>query len=191
MILGITGSIGSGKTTTANLFKKYGFEVINADELYHKISKPKKIIYKKIVNEFGNEILNDDKTINRGKLKKIVFSNYKKLNKLNSIAHPVIISEIKKLIQKNKSKNIIIDAPLLLESDAKNLADKIIVVKCDDKSRIKRLLKQGKHTKEQIKNITKSQMPFKEKLKYADFVVDNSGTLPETEVQVKTIINKI
>ena len=191
MILGITGLIGSGKTTAANLFKKYGFEVINADELYHKLSKPNKIIHKKIVEEFGNKILNKDKTINRDKLREIVFSDNKKLKKLNSITHPIIISEIKKLIKKNKNKNFIVDAPLLLESNAKNLVDKIIVVKCDDEIRIRRLLKKGNLTKEEIKNITKSQMPTKEKLKYADFVVENSGDLKDLKIQVDRIIRKL
>ena len=191
MILGITGLIGSGKTTAANLFRKYEFEVINADELYHKLSKPNKIIHKKIVEEFGNKILNNDKTINRDKLRKIVFSDNKKLKKLNSITHPIIISEIKKLIKKNKNKNFIVDAPLLLESNAKNLVDKIIVVKCDDEIRIRRLLKKGNLTKEEIKNITKSQMPTKEKLKFADFVVDNNGDLKNLENNVKAIIKNL
>ena len=141
MIIGITGTIGSGKTAVSNLFKKYGFEVINADELYHKLSKPNKLIYNKIVKEFGKIIINSDKSISRGKLKKIVFQDDKKLKKLNSITHPVIISEMKKLIRKNKNRNIAVDAPLLLESDARNLVDKIIVVKCGDKTRMDRLLK--------------------------------------------------
>lgn len=191
MILGITGSIGSGKTTATNMFKRHGFEVINADNIYHKISKPNELIYKKIVEEFGNEIINSDKTINREKLKKIVFSDDKKLKKLNSVTHPIIISEIKKLIEEAKNKNIIVDAPLLLESNAKNLVDKIIVVKCNDNIRIQRLLKKGKHTKEEIKNITKSQMQIKEKLKYADFVVYNNGELKHLEKQVVAIIKNL
>src|SRR3989338_10936855 len=119
MIIGITGAIGSGKTTVSNIFEKYGFKVINADELYHKISKPKKLIYGKIIKEFGNKIVNPDKSINRDKLKKIVFSNDKKLKKLNLITHPIINSEIKKLIKKFKNSKVIVDAPLLLESDSR------------------------------------------------------------------------
>ena len=191
MILGITGTIGSGKSAAAGIFEKYGFKVINADELYHKISKPNKLIYGKITKEFGKKILNPDKSINRDKLKKIVFSDDKKLKKLNSITHPTIIFEIKKLIKKFKNSNIIVDAPLLLESDAKKLVDKIIVVKCDDKVRIKRLLKKGKHSQKEIREITKSQMPMEKKLKFADFVIDNSGYLRNLENQVRTIVNKL
>src|SRR3989338_3190129 len=191
MILGITGTIGSGKSAAAGIFEKYGFKVINADELYHKISKPNKLIYGKITKEFGKKILNPDKSINRDKLKKIVFSDDKKLKKLNSITHPTIIFEIKKLIKKFKNSNIIVDAPLLLESDAKKLVDKIIVVRCDDKVRIKRLLKKGKHSQKEIREITKSQMPMEKKLKFADFVIDNSGYLRNLENQVRTIVNKL
>ena len=191
MILGITGTIGSGKSAAAGIFEKYGFKVINADELYHKISKPNKLIYGKITKEFGKKILNPDKSINRDKLKKIVFSDDKKLKKLNSITHPTIIFEIKKLIKKFKNSNIIVDAPLLLESDAKKLVDKIIVVKCDDKIRIKRLLKKGKHSQKEIREITKSQMPMEKKLKFADFVIDNSGDLRNLENQVRTTVNKL
>ncbi|HLC62647.1 MAG TPA: dephospho-CoA kinase [Candidatus Nanoarchaeia archaeon] len=191
MIIGITGTIGSGKTAASDLFKKYGFKVINADELYHKISKPNKIIYKKIIKEFGNKIINSDKSINRDKLKKIVFSDDKKLKKLNLITHPIINSEIKKLIKKFKNSKVIVDAPLLLESDSRKLVGKIVVVKCDDKARIRRLLKKGKLTKEQINKITKFQMPMEKKLKFADFVIDNSKDLKNLENQVKSIVNKL
>ena len=191
MILGITGTIGSGKSAAAGIFEKYGFKVINADELYHKISKPNKLIYGKITKEFGKKILNPDKSINRDKLKKIVFSDDKKLKKLNSITHPIIISEIKKLIKKFKNKDIVVDAPLLLESDAKNLVDKIIIVRCYDKIRVQRLLKKGKHSQKEIREITKSQMPMEKKLKFADFVIDNSGDLRNLENQVRTTVNKL
>ena len=195
MIIGITGSIGSGKTTAANLFAKHGFEVINVDKIYHKLSKPDKLIYKKITAEFGNQILNKDKSINRDKLKKIVFNNSSKLKKLNSITHPLIVAEIKKLIKKIKRKNnnveIIIDAPLLIEANANDLADKIIVVKCDGKIQVLRLLEKKMYSKSEIKNILKSQMPLKEKLKYADFIVDNNGSLKYLESQVEEIIYKI
>ncbi len=186
MIIGITGSISSGKTTAAGLFRAYGFEVIDADMLYSKIFRKNRLLKSRIKKEFG--------TANRDKLKKIVFSNPDKLKKLNKITHPIIISEIKKSISKirnSKSRDIIIDAPLLIEAKAAKLVDKLIVVKCGEKNQIKRILKKGKHTRQEIKNILKSQMPLREKLKYADFAIDNNRDLGHLKKQVEGIIKKL
>lgn len=180
MIIGITGSFGSGKTTVANMFSRYGFKVINVDKLYHEIYNKNKSLKNKIKKEFG--------TLDRNKIKKIVFSDYGQLKKLNKITHPTIIKEIKKMI--NNKKSIVIDIPLLFEAKIQNLFDKIIVVKCDKQTQIKRILKKKKHTKTEINNIIKSQMPLKEKIKRSDFVVDNK-TIKETEKQVNSIIDSI
>lgn len=192
MIIGITGSFGSGKTTVANIFKKYGYEVINADEIYHYIYDGDEKLKKEIMQEFG--------TLDRAKIKKIVFNDINLLQKLNKITHSIIIKEIKnkireikqnnakKIRNKNNSIKIILDVPLLIEAKMQNMVDRIIVVKCKEKVQIERLLKKGRHSKEEIENIIKSQMPLEEKIKYADFVVDNSGTMEKIEVQVKSII---
>ena len=188
MIIGITGNFGSGKTTVSNMFRKHGFEVINADKLYHGIYNKNKVLRNKIKKEFG--------TLNRNEIKKIVFNDYKKLKKLNEITHPIIIKGIKNKIQeiqknKNDGVKIALDVPLLIEAKMQNMFDKIIVVKCDEKTQIKRLLKKGKHSEEEIKNIIKSQMPIEEKIKYADFVVDNSDALEKTNNQIEAIIKNI
>jgi len=187
MILGITGSFGSGKTTVAGIFKKYGFEAINADQLYHGIYDENEALRNKIKKEFG--------TLDRNKIKKIVFNDYKKLKKLNEITHPIIINSIKnetdKIKKYNKDARIIVDVPLLFEAKMQSMFDKIIVVKCDEKTQIKRLLKKGKHTKDEIKHIIKSQMPIEEKIKYADFVVDNSRSLKDTEKQIDSIVGSL
>ena len=175
------------KTTISNLFKKYGFEVINADELYHYTYEKDDSLKNKIMKEFW--------TLDRNKIKKIVFNDYKKLKKLNNITHPIIIKEIKKIINKieknNKNAKIVLDVPLLIEAKMQSMVDKIIVVKCDEKNQIKRLLKKGKHTRKEIENIINSQMPQNEKIKYADFVVDNSDALEKTNNQIEAIIKNI
>ena len=182
MIIGITGSFGSGKTTVANIFRNYGFKVINVDRLYHHIyNKP--LLKSKIKKEFG--------TTNRNKIKKIVFSDSKKLKRLNKITHPLIIKEIKKSILKINKKDIIIDAPLLIEAKAQNLVDKIIVAKASKKNSINRILKKKKYTKKEIEQIMKSQMPLKKKLKYADFVVENDRSVKDARKQVKEIADRL
>ena len=170
------------------MFRKHGFEVINADKLYHGIYNKNKVLRNKIKKEFG--------TLNRNEIKKIVFNDYKKLKKLNEITHPIIIKGIKNKIQeiqknKNDGVKIALDVPLLIEAKMQNMFDKIVVVKCDEKTQIKRLLKKGKHSEEEIKNIIKSQMPIEEKIKYADFVVDNSKSIEESRRQIWAIIKNI
>ena len=178
MIIGITGSFGSGKTTVANIFGKHGFRVIIVDELYHGIYAKDKILRRKIRKEFG--------TLDRAKIKKIVFNDRKRLKKLNEITHPAIIEQIKKIIS-NSDKKIIIDAPLLFEAKMERLFDRIIVVKCNKKIQIKRLFNKKKYSKKEIENIIGSQMPLKEKIRKADFVVDNNGSLNDAKMQVASI----
>ena len=187
MILGITGSFGSGKTTVANIFKKYGFEIINADKLYHGIYDKNEALRNKIKKEFG--------TLDRNKIKKIVFNDSKKLKKLNEITHPVIIREIKNKIKEikknNKNFNIVLDVPLLIEAKMQRMVDKIIVVKCNKKIQLERLLKKGKHTRKEIENIISSQMPLNEKLKHADFTIDNNSSISAVEKQIAQIISSL
>ncbi|MBI2657089.1 dephospho-CoA kinase [Candidatus Woesearchaeota archaeon] len=194
MILGITGSIGSGKTTIAKIFSRHHFARINADEIGHRVIKKNSAAYKKIIKGFGSKILDNDKNINRKKLGDIAFNDYKKLKKLNSITHPMIVREIKNQIKKIKQKcgnnaNIIIDAPLLLETKTKNFVDKVIVVKSGRENILKRLNKG--HSKKKIEKILKAQMPLSEKLKKADFVIENSRDLKHLERQVNKIIKII
>ena len=194
MILGITGSIGSGKTTIAKIFGKHHFNRIDADEIGHNLLKFDKKIKNRIINEFGKEILDSKKHIDREKLGVIVFNDKNKIKKLNSIMHPSIINEIKNQIRKIQKKcgndaKIIIDAPLLIETNLKNHVDKIVVVKPAKKNIIKRLNK--KYPKEQIEKILKTQMPLQEKLKYADFVVDNNKDIKNLDKQIKKIVYEL
>lgn len=189
MIIGITGIFGSGKTTVAGLFARHGYKVINADEIGHKLLN-KKPIKDKVIKEFGSSILTN-KNIDRKKLKSIVFYNHKKLIKLNKIIHKPIIEEIKSIIKKSKNKNIVVDGALLIEAWALNLVDKLIVVKINKKEQLKRVLNKRKYNKKEISNIIKSQLSQKEKLKYADYIIDNSMGLKNTEKRFKEIIKSL
>lgn len=194
MIIGITGTLGSGKTTVAKLFSRHSYNRIDADEIAHQTIKKNSPAYKIIVGNFGEEILGKNNDIDRKKLGNIVFNNYKGLQKLNSIMHPTIIENIKNRIEiikekcKDKAK-IVIDAPLLLETKSKNLVDKIVVVKCNKKNILERL--GNKYSKQKIEKILKAQMILKEKLRYADFVMDNNMDLKHLEMQVKKVIKKL
>ena len=135
MIIGITGSFGSGKTTVARMFKSFGVEVIDVDKIAHRIIKPRSKIYKKIISAFGKDILKNNKTIDRHKLAQIVFNNKNLLKKINRIMHPEIIGMIKNRIKTSRSKLIILDTPLLIEAGLKDRVHKLIVVKVDRRHR--------------------------------------------------------
>ena len=187
MILGITGSIGSGKTTAAKIFSGYHYKIIDADEIGHKLLEDS-AIRNKLIKNFGKKILGKNKNIDRKKLSETVFNSEGKLKKLDSIMHPLILEEIKKLINKSKNKNIIVDAPLLLETGADRLVDKVIVVKAFHENIIAR---NKRFTMEQLEKISLRQMGLDQKLKKADFMIDNTGDLEYLEQQVRKIIEKL
>ena len=135
----------------------------------------------------------DKNNINRNRLGDVVFNDNSKLKELNSITHPLIINEIKNQIKKIKQKcgnktKIVIDAPLLLETKTENLVDNVVVVRCDKKNILKR---NKKYPREKIERILKLQMPLDEKIKRADFVIDNNKDLGHLEKQVKDVIEKL
>jgi dephospho-CoA kinase len=187
MIIGITGSFGSGKTTVREMFARLGAYAIDADKVYHSIIKRGKDCYNKIVRYFGKDILSRTGQIDREKLGKVVFKDKSKLRLLNSLTHSQVIKEIKRIVRTNKKKVIIIEAPLLIESDFYKEVDKVILVANKKKEQIKRIKKlKGLSSKEILKRIS-MQMPFKQKLAFADFIIDNSGSKTNTLTQVKEI----
>ena len=186
MILGVTGTIGCGKSTVARLFARKGYGLIDADKIGHKVLNIPSV-RKKIKKTFGKEVF-IGKKVSRSKLGKAVFSNQKNLKKLNRITHP----HIGKIIQKElkNRKNVVLDAAVLIEAGWQRHVDRVVVVKTSYKEQIRRLIKQKRYPLGLIKNIIKAQMPLKKKLQYADFVIDNSGTLRKTSEQVNRLYQK-
>lgn len=187
-IVGVTGSLGSGKSTVARYFKKLGAEVIDADSIAHQILT-NKTIKKKVVFIFGKSCLSG-RRISRKKLSKIVFSKRRKLNILCSIIHPPILKKIKHIIKRSKKRIVVIDAPLLIESGLYKKMDKIIAVTVNKKEVINRCIKLG-FSKNQAKNRMRFQMSSKKKTRYADFIIDNSGEKMKTKKQVLEIWKKM
>jgi len=187
LVIGLTGNFGSGKTTVASLLRSYGAEVIDADKISHQVIAFGTGAYKRIVRIFGRAILRKDGRIDRAKLGEIVFNNKRLLGALNRIIHPQVIRIIRKKIKKSSRKIIILDAPLLIEAGLRRLPDKLIVVKINRKQQLQRLAKKTKLKKPQILQRIRAQVPLSAKVRLADFVIDNSATLKETEKQVKAI----
>ena len=187
VILGITGTFGSGKSTVANMFKSFGAELIDADKIAHRVIRPGSGIYKKIINAFSRSILKKNKSIDRRKIAKVVFKDKKLLQKLNQIIHPEVIKIIKNQICASTKGIVVLDAPLLIEAGLERLVDKLIVVSIHKKKQIERALKKASLSEADILKRIKAQIPLKDKIRLADFVIDNSGTIGKTRKQVASI----
>jgi len=190
-IIGVTGVFGSGKSTVSRIFRSFGADIIDADRIAHRYLLPGAKAYKAIVNSFGRGVLKARRKIDRRKLARLVFSDRKSLNKLNSIIHPGVITQIKSGIKKAKKGIVVLDAPLLLEAGLKGLVDELVVVVVDRESLIRRLVKKTSLKKEDILKRIRSQIPLRKKKRAADFIIDNSGTIKKTSEQVKKVINEI
>jgi dephospho-CoA kinase len=187
VILGITGSFGSGKTTVAKIFAAGGDKLIDADRIAHSLLKVGSSTYKEIICAFGAKILKKNKEIDRRKLAGIVFARRMALKKLNSILHLKIISRIRGEINKSSKKIVILDAPLLLEAGLKGLVDKLVVVNIAREKQVERIKISRQLSRAEILYRIGSQWPLKRKKRLADFIIDNNGSKKETAKQVALI----
>lgn len=190
IIVGLTGNIGAGKSTVGNSFRELGAYIIDWDELAREVVRPHSKAWKEITDHFGKVILNADLTINRQKLADIVFSNKRKLVKLNQIVHPQVFEMDERATNEIKKRDpdalIIKDVPLLFEVTPPVFVDKVIVVSASEQTRLRRLKEKGMSPQDARDRI-KSQLPLEGKIKSADFVIDNDGPPEETKKQVEKI----
>jgi len=189
--IGITGIIGSGKTTVSNLLRNRGFIVIDLDSLAKNALEKKEVI-EKIKSEFTQDVIVNGK-VSSEKLKNIVFSSKEKLKKLEDIIHPEVIKEIylQGEIFKSKGERImIIDGPLIFEKGLYKELDKIIVVSAEQ-GLIKERLKQRGMDEKDIEARMSLQIPLSEKEKLADYVIYNNGTKKDLQTQVDLLIERI
>lgn len=189
--IGLTGSIGSGKSSVSNIFMKNNIKIIDADKISREILGIGNTL-KEIVDYFGSEVLDDYGSLDRKKLGNIVFSDARKLDKLNSITHPKIKEKIKEKIDFYESigeKIVILDIPLLIEAHMENMADLVLLVICSEDIQINRIMNRDNISRSEAIKRIKSQMNVDEKKKYADYIIDNSSTIEELEECVKKFLN--
>jgi dephospho-CoA kinase len=176
LVVGLTGNIGCGKSSLSELLMSKNIDVIDADIISREIMYDKELL-EIIFYEFGTEIKNNDGTLNRKKLGNIVFNDDDMLIKLNSITHPAIKRKINDRIIdiSNQGKNIVvIDAALLIEGKFLDLVDKLVVITCNEEVQLNRVVNRDNITKEEALKRINSQMKQDEKIKYADYIIDNS-----------------
>lgn len=193
IILGVTGGMATGKSTIAWMLGQLGAKVIDVDRLSHRFLKRETLSWRKVVDEFGDEILNKNLVINRKRLGKIIFADKDKQKRLEKIIHPLVIEAVKEKISqaiRKKQAVIAIDAPLLIESGMASLMDKLIVVNAPNHIQRKRLAKRGL-TQEEAERRINSQLPLAMKVKLADYIVENNGNLTWARKQVRRIWNEM
>ena len=193
LIIGLTGGIASGKSTIANMLKNEGITVIDADVESRLAVEQGEEAYDHIVNHFSKSILLEDGSINRAKLGEIIFNNKEERMKLNEIVHPAVR---KRMLQKKESAEnngeaiIIMDIPLLFESKFTELVDKTLLVFVDEDIQLQRLMERNHYSKQEALARIHSQMPLADKKRLADVVIDNNGSLEQTELQLKNVLSE-
>lgn len=191
LVIGLTGSLGTGKSTVAAMFAKRGFKIIDADGIVRDLLVKDKKCIKKVAKIFPGVILKSV-TINRSELAKIVFKNPRELQKLTDILYPEALKVVKSQISRYKYEPfIILDVPLLFEAGWDKIADTTMVVKAKRAQQITRAQKRLKITRSDCLRRLKNQIPLKEKCDMADIIIDNSRDLAQTQVQVDAIINRL
>lgn len=194
-IIGLTGNIGSGKSTAADFFHELGADVISADQLARDVVSVNQPAYLEIVQRFGKEILQPDLSLDRKKLADIVFNNEKRLNQLNHITH----HEIRKLKEKltrslYKSKpeaTVIYDVPLLFENNMQDEFQKTILIAINPDIQLERLVKGRKMKIEDIKARIHHQMPQSKKTALADIIIENNTSTADLKSKIKTVFQDI
>ena len=190
--VGLTGGIASGKSTVSGMFRDIGVPVIDADVIAREVVAPGSRALEAIVDAFGGEILTEEKSLNRARLGEIVFSDPAKKKVLERILHPEIIAEqdrrLRGLEQEGRTPVAVVDAAVMIESGSWKRFDSIVVVDCDESQQIGRLRRRnGMNEKEAIRRVN-AQMPLSEKVKYADHVIDNRGSIDDTRKQVEALM---
>ena len=190
MVIGLTGGIACGKTTIAKIFQNLGAIIIDLDSMSHQLLKNDPLIYEKLLYSFGCGILNEKGEIDRKKLGRLVFDNPDYLNVLNRIVHPPLIQitleKIKQELTQDKNRIVVLDAALLIECNLTDMVDSVVLAYADESTQLRRLKERGLSEDEARKRI-QSQMPFKEKQYFADYIICTNGSLNDTIKQVEQI----
>ncbi|MEY4211184.1 MAG: dephospho-CoA kinase [Pseudomonadota bacterium] len=187
--IGLTGGIGSGKSTVCRLFGELGVPIIDADIIARQLVESDSPVLKKLVAQFGKQILNPDRSLNRAYLRDLVFSDKIKKAQLDQLMHPLIYDEIEKQLKGLNSPYCIIAIPLLLETQQMQRVDRIVVVDCNADTQLLRVVSRDQVKPEQVLSIIASQMSRQQRLSFADDVIDNTCSPAHLAEQVKRLHN--
>ena len=186
-ILGLTGGIGSGKTTVANLFAELGIELVDADLIAREIVQPGEPALQQIVEHFGATILQTDGSLDRAKLRQIIFATPAERCWLEQLTHPLIRQRIQQRLDQADSDYAILVSPLLLETDQHHLCDHILVIDLPETLQVARTVQRDGNSEKQVNAILKAQCSRAQRLEQGDSVIDNSQSPQTLKAQVKQL----
>ncbi|WP_284641100.1 dephospho-CoA kinase [Paenibacillus silviterrae] len=194
MNIGLTGGIACGKSTVASLLVQRGAFLVDADRIAREVVEPGSPVLSRVVERFGPDILLEDGSLHRKKLGEIIFENPAAREDLNGILHPPIRAMMREqmasLEAQHPDKLVVVDIPLLFESKLQHMVSEVMVVYVPREVQQERLMARDGITREQAEKRIAAQMPIEEKKQLADIVIDNSGTLIETEKQVDRFLKE-
>ncbi len=182
--VGLTGGIGSGKSTAAAIFAGHGVPIIDADELARRLAAPSEPAFREIVQAFGEDIVTADGKLDRERLRRIVFEDPRRRHQLEAILHPRVHDEIARQTGRLHAPYCIIVIPLLIEANQRDLVDRIVVVDADEDLQRQRVAARGQLPEEQIRQIIAAQLSRSERLRHADDVILNNGALADLRASV-------
>lgn len=191
LIIGLTGSIASGKSTVSSMLRDYHIPVVDADKISRDVVCPGEKAYQQIVETYGEEILLEDKTIDRKKLGSLIFPDKEKRAQLNEIVHPAVRETMVKQREEyvaDGANCVVLDIPLLFESKLTHFVDNTLVVYVNKETQLERLMKRDNSTEAEAYSRINSQIALDEKAKMADAVVDNNGTKEQTKQQLDNLL---
>jgi dephospho-CoA kinase len=195
LIVGLTGGIASGKSLVTRVLRDLGAHIIDADKIVHELLGPDQDACREVIGHFGDKIRLPDGSIDRRKLGDIIFNHPEERAWLNQCIHPRVFkayqTQVHYLRERQPDAIVIMDAALLIETGYHKHMDRLIVVYADQKDQVTRLRERDRFTMEQAIARISSQMPLNEKRKYADYVIENTGTREETELQAQEIFKKL
>lgn len=189
-VVGISGGIGSGKTTVTDLFAKFGVEVIDADVIAREVVEPGKPALKAIVAKFGESVLDQSGYLDRAKLRSIVFADVDTKNWLNQLLHPAIRKQMLLQTQQAKSTYCLLSVPLLVENKLYEQVNRVVIVDLDEQTQLQRTLLRDKTNEQQIRAIMNAQATRQQRLAVADDVIDNNGKAESLSKQVDALHKK-
>jgi dephospho-CoA kinase len=198
--VGLTGGIAAGKSVVGEMFAALGAQVIQADEISHQLMQPGEEVYREVVRHFGAETLQADGSVNRARLAELAFgSKPSRVQELNQLVHPAVIRRQQEWMEQVRRRDpravAIVEAALILEASMAGNLDRLVVVTCRPEQRVERWARRLKVDEEtarrEVARRMAAQLPDNEKIKAADFVIDNSGSLDETRRQVEEIYGKL